>query len=689
MKRKVFIILFSLLFLSVFSLHGQQDIKISKSDLGPDRKKIAKGWKYIKDGENLYEKGINYYPKALRYYLQAYHIFPNNALLNYKIGICFFFTFHKKQSLPYFNKASRIDPDVSKDIRYFLGRALHFNLKFKKAIDEYMTYKEANISYLSKQEHFRIERLIRQCQAGQALMKNPARAFIENAGSVINSEYTEFRPLIPSNGSILYFNVHKTDAIREDISSFLLNNEVYYSKCINEQWQEKNKLQRPINPDNQIVAVGLSYDGNRLFLLKPDYGGDIFVSERKKKRWSAPDALNRNINSKYTETSITFAPDNLHAYFVSNRNDMTYGEKDIYISSRKENRKRWKNTQNIGPHINTEYDEEGVYMHSDGKTLYFSSKGHNTMGGFDIFRSVYDEKTGWSKPENLGYPINTPYDELYFMLTGDGKSGYFCSSREGGYGKFDIYKVVFPGPEKEMIPYTENDLFASLSKPAQKISLLPAVEIKTKKEALIKGMIKNFRTLRPIQANIKVINLKTQKTVNTTSSNPQTGRFTLTLPFGKEYGMTMTSEDYLFHTEYFNTIDTGKTYFEEINLDIRLTPVKAGSKLILKNTHFKPGSIKPVKESASELDRLVNLMKKYPGLKIKISGHTDNSGSLQANLNLSEKRAQSIANYLTSKGIDKNRMQIAGYAYLKPIASNDTEEGRRKNRRIEVLILDD
>jgi len=323
-------------------------------------------------------------------------------------------------------------------------------------------------------------------------------------------------------------------------------------------------------------------------------------------------------------------------------------------------------------------------MHPDGKTLYFSSKGHRNMGGYDIFKSV-NENGKWSEPENIGYPINTPDDDVFFTMAASGIRGYYSSERIGGVGGQDIYVITFLGAEKPVIFNTEDELLAITSQPIKAANIESAVEIKTSQVTLLKGNVKDEQTLTPLYAVLELYDNELNQKIASFETNSATGRFLVSLPSGKNYGLSVKAEGYLFHSENFN-ISSSQGY-QEIEKDILMKKIEVGRSIVLNNIFFdfNKATLRP--ESASELDRLTELLKEMPKLKIEISGHTDNIGSAAYNIKLSESRAQAVVDYLIKKGIDKSRLEFKGYGFEQPIASNDTDEGRQLNRRTEFKII--
>jgi outer membrane protein OmpA-like peptidoglycan-associated protein len=320
----------------------------------------------------------------------------------------------------------------------------------------------------------------------------------------------------------------------------------------------------------------------------------------------------------------------------------------------------------------------------DGKTLYFSSKGHNTMGGYDIFKTVLENGI-WSTPENIGYPINDADDDVFFVLSASGRRGYYAAAHKGGVGEKDIYMITFLGAEKEPLLSTEDNLLASVTAPVKETSVKQAVEIKGPQITLLKGIITDAFTNKPLEATIELIDNVKNEVLATFKSNSATGKYLVSLPSGKNYGISVKADNYLFHSENFDL--PANADYQEVTKDIALKNVSVGTKIVLKNIFFdfNKSTLRP--ESTAELERLIKLLNDVPNMRIEISGHTDNKGSAEYNQKLSESRSKSVVDYLVSKGVNSGRLEFKGYGLTQPIASNDTEEGRQENRRTEFKIL--
>ena len=674
-------ILFFLMFIFAFSNNIiSQDIQFSSSYF-PNSPDLKEAKKNIRMGNSLFIKGEGYYNEALDYYLKANLFNPDNAELNYKIGVCYLYTADKDKAVEHLEKAYRLKSDVTEDITYYLGMAYHQNFDFDQAINFYRKYLDV-LNPRNKDKYLNeINKKIGECKNGKEIVKDTVKVIIDNLGETVNSIYPDYAPVISADESMLIFTSRRPTNIGElrDPMTGKFFEDIYIAYL--EEWGNWLLTQpgAPLNDKYHDAAIGLSPDGQTLYLYKGDNGGDIYVSYLKGRNWTIPEALPSPINTKYHESSASLGPDGRTLYFVSDRPG-GIGGRDIWFS-RKDNSGYWSSPINLFD-INTPYDEEGVFIHPDGKTLYFSSKGHNTMGGYDIFRTVYDGKK-WSKPVNLGYPINTPDDDLYFVLSASGVHAYISSSRKGTLGDQDIFMITYM-IAKPVMPSSEVNLLAWRAQPSQDLKFENLIGESSPSLILWKGKVMD-EVGTPLEAQIILTDNETGEQLAVFTSNSETGNFLVSLPSGKNYGVAVKKEGYLFHSENFNIPENAP--FKEVNKDIILKKIAVGVEVVLNNIFFdfNKATLRP--ESKTELQNIIEFLQQNPNISLEISGHTDNVGSYEYNLNLSEKRAQAVVDYLIQQGISSNRLVYKGYSYTKPIASNSTEEGRQLNRRVEFKII--
>jgi outer membrane protein OmpA-like peptidoglycan-associated protein len=633
--------------------------------------------KLQKNANSFFDRGL--YIDAIPAYREVLKVDPNDAEANYKLGMSYLKTIHKLKALPYLEKAYTINPALDEKIDYNLATAYHLSHEFEKASTHYKNYqKKLNPKDLEGKK--RIDRKIYECENGMLYKSNPVKAKISNLGSVLNTKYSDFAPVISADESILVFTSRRLGSTGGLLDEGLEHYEdVYISYNKKNKWTVPENIGRPVNTDYHDASIAISPDGQTIFLYKDVNNGDIFVSKFDGVKWTKPESMGKTINTKYGETSISMTADGRTVYFTSNKPG-GMGEMDIY-KSQKDKKGKWGEAVNLGGVINTEYDEESPFIHPDGKTLYFSSRGHAGMGDFDIFKSTLKPDGSWTTPENLGYPINTADADIYFVLSADNKHGYYSSEREDGMGEKDLYMISMPEPEPLVeiaAKETTLDKTKKTIKPIAKIESYNPVTI-------LKGIVFDELTKGPLAADLKVIDNDKNEVISEIKTNSSTGTFLIVLTSGKNYGIEVNKQTYLFHSENFD-IPQSQSY-QEIFKEIPLKKVALGSKIILKNIFFDFDKSTLRSESTNELERLYALLIELPKLKIEISGHTDNKGGAEYNKTLSHNRAKSVVDYLVNKGISKDRLQYAGYGFDRPIADNATDEGRQMNRRTEFEII--
>jgi outer membrane protein OmpA-like peptidoglycan-associated protein len=612
---------------------------------------------------------------------------------NFLLGACYLKVGEAEKALPFLKKAYELDEAINVEIEYMLGEAYQATGKSENAVKMYETFLgRFNKSQITPEAVAKVNKRISECKVAQELVSNPVKAVIENVGPIINSPYPDYTPVINADESIMMFTSRRPGNIGGRKGAYLDQEElfdyedIYTSTRVDGKWTTPVNLGAPVNTIDHDAAIALSPDGNTLFLYKDVGNGDIYISKKEGLNWTKPRSISSKINtSKYNEPSVSITADGKMIYFSSDRPG-GYGGLDIY-SSTLDAKGNWSDPINLGPKINTADDEDSPFIHPDGVTLYFSSKGHATMGGYDIFRATKLSQRAWSEPENLGYPINTTNNDVYFVLSADNKHGYYASQKTGGYGKHDIYLITMPKAEDvEKIKTASATVLPGTGTPADAPKKLATVAVQKAKSSVtvLKGVVRDELTKQPIEAEISLVNNKTGTKVTDVKSNSATGAYLMILPPGSDYGISVSKTGYLFHSENFLVTDTAE--YAEIVKDVDLKKASVGTRIVLRNIFFDfdKATIRP--ESNAELEKLLKVMQDNPTMKIEISGHTDNKGSAEYNQKLSESRAQAVVVWLTRKGIAKTRMTFAGYGLSRPIASNDTDQGRQLNRRTEFEI---
>ena len=684
---KTIIILLCLIFLTV-SAFSQYPLKIKRKYFKKEEYGFKEAWKAIKTGEKFFSLGEGSFRDARESYLKAYAYNPESAELNYMIGKCYLYTDNKFESIKYIEKAYRLNPYVNYDIRYLLGMAYHQIYEFDLAIQEYTEFQKNLHQKLRERMDEEIDMRIKQARNGRELVDDPKRVVINNLGQSVNSIYDEYAPMISRDGTIMYYTTRRQYADRSDRS--ILDNkyfeDIYYSVNKDGEWIRSRRMDKKIttNRNNRNVGVvGLSPNKDKLYIYKGKINnGDLFVSEYKKGKWTSPKSLSK-FNSRYKEMSLCISSDESTVYFASSNAKFGIGGTDIFVSKKNE-QGRWSKPKNIGNLINTIYNEVGVSLSANDSVLFFSSEGHNSMGGFDVFKSELSDVGLWTQPVNLGYPINTANDDVFYTEMPDGKTAYYSSIRESGIGGRDIYKIIYLGAEKEMLLSDKEFLVAGLAEPPDDIYFIPPVKLDVDTSLLMRGFITDSESKEPVIAKLEIIDTDINQVVSTSISDA-TGNYKVKLPEAKQFGVEIVAKGYLLHLDVIDV--TGKTFDEVIVKNFELDRVEVGAKVILQNIYFETGKATLKPESYISLNNVVKLMDNNPSLHIEISGHTDNVGSLKFNTKLSNDRAKSVVDYLIKQGVASSRLSYKGYAYNQPIAPNNTSEGRAKNRRVEFKVL--
>ena len=699
------------------SLINAQSIEFEKSNF-PDKKDLFKeAKKNYEEGKDAFEIGKKEYDFILEEYINTHRFYPvsrhdyrhagdiyfkqaqlfltkaqefnpNNAYLNYMLGFINFNLYPQSEaSTKYLEKALSLNPKIATDANYVLGWAFQFQLKWDDAIKYYQIYlTELNLK--AKENAIAIEdanKKIEECKVGKIEMANPKRIFIDNLGKSINTRFPEYSAFINADETEMVFTSCRENSTGGQTNGpdGLYYEDTYVTTKVGKEWTPAKNLGPIVNSDSHDATSGLSPDGATLFIYKVSDkdGGDLYVSVLTGTVWAKPKHLNKNINSKAHESSATISSDGKKLYFVSDK-EGGLGDKDIYVSNL-DAKGEWGIAANVGYPLNTKYAEEGVFIHPDGKTVYYSSKGHKSMGGYDIFKSVF-ENGRWSEPENLGYPINGPDDDVFFVISSSGLHGYFASSKQGGFGDKDIYKITFLGNEKEPVLANEDNLLASVAAPVSEFKAEKIISAGPKL-TILKGIVRDDKTKEPLEATIDLIDNTINEVIATFKSNSSTGKYLVTLPSGKNYGLAVKRDGYLFHSENFDL--PASADYQEVEINIDLKKIEVGQSIVLKNIFFDFDKATIRSESANELDRLIKLLTENATLKIELGSHTDSKGSDEYNQKLSQSRSQSVVTYLIGKGISADRLVAKGYGETVPVATNDTETGRQENRRTEFKIL--
>ncbi|PCI96812.1 MAG: hypothetical protein COB15_09010 [Flavobacteriales bacterium] len=565
-----------------------------------------------------------------------------------------------KKALEYYKRCIAINPKFFSEI---YSSAAAIQLKFgmyedaKRNFEAYLNFPDAQLMMkdLAKDG-------LEDCNFAIEALKHPVPFEPINLGDKINSPLPEYFPSISVDGATLLY----TRRLNSKMTYSGFNEDFFVSKFDGKNWKQSVNV-APINSLTNEGAPSLSANGRFLIFTscadpvdgygrdRKGYGScDLFYTYNVGDNWTKPKNLGSKINTRNWETQPSFSADGKTLYFIRGLGRGNSRQQDIWTAElTKEG--VWSDPVRLSKTINTSGVEESVFIHPDGKTLYFSSNGHPGMGGLDLFMSQKDDKGVWSEPKNLGYPINTFNDENSLLVSADGKLAYFASDRAGGFGALDLYKFNMPEAVK---PNVVNYL---------------------------KGKVYDVVTKKPIAAHFQLIDLKTGEVVVESFADEATGEYLVSLPINKEYALSASYDGYLFFSE--NFLLTEGTAQKPYRKDVPLQKIEVNKSVVLKNVFFDTDKFNLKQKSKIELDKLVSFLTKNTTVKIELGGHTDNVGSTQSNQILSENRAKAVYDYLREKGVAADRLTAKGYGDTMPISDNTTEKGRAKNRRSEFKII--
>jgi outer membrane protein OmpA-like peptidoglycan-associated protein/tetratricopeptide (TPR) repeat protein len=673
--------------------YTQEKVVIKKKEFRNSEQTTGfkEAWKSIKQGDKYYDQGIGTIDLARDHYLFANQYNSFNPELNYKIGICYLLGDEKREAIDYLLKAYELKPGVSHEIQLLIGRAYHLTEEFDKAVQFYREYKSslpADEDIVSINNS--VDYLIVQCNYGKELVSKPVRVIIQNLGEEVNSQYDDYNARFAHNDTALFSTSRRPvgkKSKRNELDNKYFEN-IFASPLINEEFQPAYPMAMPFNSKGNSSLVGIAPDGKSAFIyVGNENGGDIqqLFFNQEKKKWKKPKSLSKEIGSDAMETTAALAPGGRELYYISANPELTYGGKDIFIS-RMNSKGKWGEPRNLGSLINSKYDEEGVFLSDDGTTMYFASKGHNSMGGYDIFKSELGEDGTWNKPENIGYPINTPDDEVFYVTDSDQLYGYYSTFREGGFGGKDIFKVVFLGSEKELLTLSRDQLIAGdkIDERNPFITVPELLNIDT--TLLLTGQVRDTigGADTVVLAGLSFMDPATGEMVVKTMTDTD-GFYRARIPSPKVYGVEINASGYLY---YLDILDLSSLNPDEpVERDFYLQRIEVGTKVVLDNIYFQTGKSVLTVDSYEALDQVVRFLENNASVRLEISGHTDNTGSLRINTSLSEARAKAVVDYITGRGIADDRLEYRGYADSQPVAGNDTPEGREMNRRVEFKVL--
>ncbi len=552
-------------------------------------------------------------------------------------------------------------------VNYSLGKIFFKHDKLdvaKKYLSTYIVNGPQNTKY-----HKDAQNTINYIEQYLNLIGNPV-PFEPIVVEGVSSAYDDYLPLISPDGSMALFTKRYMKKEVQSIYGERYVEEFTVSRASDDNgilFTPGEPLPYPFNSGKNQGAASISIDNRTLFIticefVSKDYDNcDIFVSNRVGDGWSELKSLGPNINGLYTwESQPSISADGKTLYFASIREgnvgfDPDNPTSDIYYST-KDEKGNWGKAQNLGSKINTSGNEKSPFIHSDSQTLYFSSDGHLGIGGYDIFFSKFREDD-WTTPINIGYPINTKNNDLGFVVNTQGTKAYFASNKLNGKGGWDIYAI---------------DLYK---------------EARPEKVFLVKGQLIDDNGNALSDAKLEVKNTRTEE-VSEGIVDAETGNYAVAVTAGEEkddFLMVVKKEDYSFSSTLIEP--TEETFEKPVEVNFEVKPIESGKSVQINDIYYATASYEINQKSYAVLNEFAEFLKTNSTVKVEIRGHTDNVGSVQTNINLSNRRAKAVYDYLISRGVNTANISYKGYGPNMPIADNSTEAGRAKNRRTEFYII--
>ncbi len=618
--------------------------EVSGQDLSPSKRAVAA---YQRAGTAIENRNT---VEAITYLNQALALDANFAEAHQVLGDIYR---HQKQfsnAIEHYQKVAELKPDLTPNTWFGLGESYLRLGQYREALEHLEIYK-ARFPDISARNKW-TENYIADCHFSLNYKVNPdINGAPVRLPETVNSSSDEYFPQLTADQQTMIFT-RKIDQL-----------ESFFETSLDDEgnWRPAQPLVGNINSSEYNEGAHcISPDGKYLYFTgcnRPRGLGscDIYVSKREGDRWGLPVNLGPPINTSGWEAQPALSADGRTLYFVSNRPG-GIGGYDIWKSSLQPNGK-WGNAVNLGPEINTPFDESSPFIHADNRTLYFSSDGWPGFGSKDLFTSQMDSSGAWGRPLNLGSSFNNHLEQNAVSVSMSGESTYFSSRTAESQGDLDIFAFGLP-PELRPSPVS-----------------------------YIAGIVLDADTKRPLEAEVIIVDLGDGRTRFHGYSDSGDGTFLAPLTQGQNYALHVAHPGYLFYSENYSLTQAEKHQKDAYPLNVYLRAIRMGNTEVLNNIFFDVDQSTLLDESKSELFTLINFLKDNPDLKIEISGHTDSTGSSSHNMKLSEARAKAVRQFLLSNGVHPDRVSYKGYGPDRPIADNATEEGRRQNRRTEFTIL--
>lgn len=610
------------------------------------------------------KKAVEYYTQADNYRVRG-QFDQAIALLNqaidrdkgfveayFRLGLTYKMMRDLDRSTQSFEQGLHLTSDIKKQKSFFfeLGENYLRTGNYEKAIEMLTHYLDNEIMNKAKVDRATLWK--RDAQFAIRNKRNIAGFVPHRLSDTVNCFAMQYFPVLTADEQELIFTRRLGAGAEHD------EDLVVSKRDAEGRWGKPESISDRVNSEANEGTCTISADGRQLIFTscagRRGYGNcDLFESRKVGDAWSEPVNMGPQINSPAWESQPSLSADGRTLYFISDRRS-GLGGRDIYVSYQISEGK-WSQAESLGPKINTPYDEISPFIHANGRTLFFAANGRPGFGGYDIYRSERENGV-WQEPVNFGYPVNNHEDQFSLFITADGQKGYY--SHEEGLkntsGKIYELKV----PEDLQIKFRSN---------------------------YVKGKVRDKKTSLPLKARVDLYDVAKNELISSVASDSVTGNYLIVLTQGADYALYVTRKDYLFQSLNFN-YET-ETNLEPVVVDVFMDRITTGAVSVLKNIFFEFNKYDLQEKSITELERVVTFLKDNASIRVEISGHTDNTGTAVNNLKLSQNRAQSVANYLTTHGIEPGRIEQKGYGADRPIKPNDTEENRQVNRRIEFRII--
>ena len=623
---------------------------------------------YSKKVEKLYDEGIGFYKKGnytetLTRMKTVISEEPEFTDAYYLIGLINFKRTNSnfREAERNFLKVAELCPGYDPYVYYYLGEICYGEDRYDSTVRYLSEFVKDVDKIKSDKDYNRAMDLLTYSEFYLEVISKPVPFEPKVVEGISTAENEYLSILSPDNQMALFTREIKLLPDKNTLFQSVRQKEKFMFSLLQNDgtFSEGEEMPEPFNLNDNEGGATLTINNSTLYYTvckytknNTYYNCDIYYSDFINEEWTKIKSVSDKINQSTTwESQPSISSDGTTLYFISDRPG-GLGGYDIYKSI-KDEKGEWGYPINLGPKINSTGNEKSPFIHPDGKTLYFSTDGRMGLGGFDIFYSRLDTSGNWSKPKNIGYPINSREDEVGFFVSTDGSHGFFASNKLKGKGGWDLYSF---------------DLYN---------------DARPEKVLFIKGTVKSEAIAEPVKARIELKNLETRK-ISEIPLDSTTGNYVAIAPFNDDYIMTVKKEGYVYETRYISRIDS--TFKTPARIDVDIEPIELNKSYRINDIYFDFNKSDLTNGSKAVLDQLIEFLDENPKIQIQIQGHTDNIGNDTDNLKLSENRARSVYNYLVDKGIKNTRLTYKGFGKTMPVANNDTEEGRARNRRTVFII---